>query len=315
MKFNRIIFIFIFLARFYNLSAQNDSLYSAKLDSNFATSDSVSFTSNSFSLLDSFKNEKIVQSFFNKTTLLPGIVNTIPLSNQFIERDLPFLKQIRPAIINDNAWKAWYIIGILIFIALIRIVNPRNFESATALVFDILFLSTIKKFKDTKLTWVTFHLFIVYVLSFSLILTQFFEINQLFNNFQYFQLVWIIAIIIFVVYLVKCIFYFIVGYLLNDLISSTKMVVNIIQISNFLGFVLLIFAVFYIYMNASELKQTIFFAMVGIFFTAIVYRLFRYVTNQISNSTLPFFYLFIYLCALEISPWLIFIKILNSYLS
>jgi hypothetical protein len=99
------------------------------------------------------------------------------------------------------------------------------------------------------------------------------------------------------------------------MVSSTKMIINTIQISSFLSFVLLLFSMFYIYLNGLQLTQTIFFAMVGIFFTAIIYRIVRYLLNQISNSTLPFFYLFIYLCALEISPWLIFIKILNSYLS
>jgi hypothetical protein len=316
MKFKKGFLIIFFMLSIEYAHPQNDT--SSALISNatsYFVDDTLILQSNSFSLLDSFKNEKILQTFFNKTYSLPGLSNTILLSNQAIERNLPFLKQIKPAIVYNNSWKAFYIIGILIFIALIRLLNPRNFESATSIMFDILFISSIKNFNDTKFTWVTFHLFIVYILSFSLILTQFFEYNQLFNNIEYYNLVWIVSLIIFIIYLIKFIIYFIVGYLLNDLNSSTKMVVNIIQISNFLGFVLILFAMFYIYVNALQLTQTIFFAMVGIFFTAILYRIFRYLTNQISNSTLPFFYLFIYLCALEISPWLIFIKILNSYLS
>lgn len=316
MEFKKSFLIMFFMLSIVCAFAQKDTSSAPISNStNYFVNDTLISQSNSFSLLDSFKNEKIIQSFFNKTSSLPGLSNTILQSNQAIERDLPFLKQIKPAIVYNNSWKAFYIIGILIFIALIRLLNPRNFESATSIMFDILFLSSIKNFNDSKFTWVTFHLFIVYILSFSLILTQFFEYNQLFNNIEYYNLVWIVSLIIFIIYLIKCIIYFIVGYLLNDLNSSTKMVVNIIQISNFLGFVLILFALFYIYVNTLQLTQTIFFAMVGIFFTAILYRLFRYLTNQISNSTLPFFYLFIYLCALEISPWLIFIKILNSYLS
>jgi hypothetical protein len=182
-------------------------------------------------------------------------------------------------------------------------------------VFDLFFLASIKGLKDAKFSWISVHLFIIYILSFSSILNQFFEYNQIFNEFEYNILIWIIATSIGIIYLLKFMIYFLVGFLLNDMISSTKMIINTIQISSFLSFVLLLFSMFYIYLTGLQITQTIFFAMVGIFFTAIIYRIVRYLLNQISNSTLPFFYLFIYLCALEISPWLIFIKILNSYLS
>jgi len=316
MIFKRIFLSMFFISALVNLNAQNTAIKTDKNDSTIIVKlDSALQISNTFSLLDSLKNERILLTIFNPTIKFPGLTNTIGLSDVSSQRELPFLKQIKPIYVNYNSWKIWFILCLILYIALIRLTNPRNFEEAAFLVFDLFFLSSINGLKDAKFSWISVHLFVIYILSFSLILNQFFEYNQIFNEFEYHILVWIISATILAIYLIKFLVYFIVGFLLNDMVSSTKMIINTIQISSFLSFVLLLFSMFYIYLNGLQLTQTIFFAMVGIFFTAIIYRISRYLLNQISNSTLPFFYLFIYLCALEISPWLIFIKILNSYLS
>ena len=316
MSFKRFflcIFIFCDLA---NLNAQDNTVNVLPSDSiNHSIIDSSIKKSNTFSLLDSLKNERILLSIFNPTIKFYGLSNTIGLTALSSQRELPFLKQIKPIYINNNHWKIWFILSLILYIALIRLASPRKFEESTFLVFDLFFLTSINGLKDAKFSWISVHLFIIYILSFSLILNHFFEYNQIFNEFEYYNLVWIIAGSIFLIYLIKFMVYFLVGFLLNDMISSTKMIINTIQISNFLSFVLLLFSIFYIYLSGLQLTQTIFFSVVAIFFTAIIYRIVRYLLNQISNSSLPFFYLFIYLCALEISPWLIFIKILNSYLS
>lgn len=279
------------------------------------SADSITIQQTSFTLIDTLKNKYIIKTIFNPTIKLKGINNAIGLTEIANERDLPFLKQIKNNQPSSNGWKVWFILILIFYLAIVRLNNQRNFLQDTSLVFDLLFLSSINRIKDSKLTWTSLHLFIIYILSFSLILTEFFQNNQIFNNLPYEILVWIIALGILIIYIIKFLVYFLVGYLLNDTISSAKMIINTIQISNFLSLVLLLFSIFYIYTIGLQLTQTIFFSMVAIFFTAIVYRIIRYLINQISNGTLPFFYLFIYLCALEISPWLIFIKILNSYLS
>ncbi len=310
-------FLCIFLLSAINIVIAQSSLINNSTNDSLLANYNDSFPTKieSYSLLDSLQNQATLKSIFNPTLKLKGITNTLSLTESNVPRDLPFLKQIKNVHTHNNAWKIWFILALILYLALVRLSNHRNFEQATSVVFDMLFLSTINRLKDSKFTWTSLHLFVIYILSFSLILTQFFEYNQIFNQTAYEILVWIIAGAILIIYLIKFIIYFIVGYLLNDMISSTKMIINTIQIANFLSFVLLVFSIFYIYIISLQLTQTIFFSMVAIFFTAIVYRIVRYLLNQISNGALPFFYLFIYLCALEISPWLIFIKILNSYLS
>jgi MFS family permease len=311
------VFLCMFLSNVINiLIAQNPAYFKKTNDLlSFNLTDSVLAQIPPFTLLDSLKNKYILNSIFHKTINLDGINNIIGLTEFGTERDLPFLKQIKNIPITNDGWKIWFILSIILYLALVRLNDQRNFEQDASVVFDLLFLSSIKRLKDSKLTWTSLHLFIIYILSFSLILIQFFQNNQIFNVISYQILVWIIAAGILIIYIIKFLVYFLVGYLLNDTISSAKMIINTIQISNFLGFILLIFSIFYIYIIGLQLTETIFFSMVAIFFTAIVYRIVRYLLNQISSGSLPFFYLFIYLCALEISPWLIFIKILNSYLS
>lgn len=320
MNFKKLFLCIFLLFALVSLNAQNNAANVLPIDSIYdsiskSIIDSTLSVSKTFSLLDSLKKERILLSIFNPTIKLSGLCNTIGLTDFSIQRDLPFLKQIKPIYVNNNNWKIWFILSLVLYIALIRLVSPRKFDESAFLVFDLFFLSSVNDLKDAKFSWISVHLYIIYILSFSLILNQFFEYNQIFNEFEYYKLVWIIAGSIGIIYIIKFLVYYLVGFLLNDMISSTKMIINTIQIANFLSFVLMLFSIFYIYLSGLQLTQTIFFAMVAIFFTAIVYRIVRYLLNQISSSTLPFFYLFIYLCALELSPWLIFIKILNSYLS
>ncbi|MES2381579.1 MAG: DUF4271 domain-containing protein [Bacteroidota bacterium] len=274
-----------------------------------------SLINNKFSLLDSLANNAICNSIFNPTVKLKSAIPIQVVMELNNTRDLPFLKQIKPAIVINNEWKIWYLLLLLLYLALVRLSNPRNFEQAIVSVFDLSFLSSINQWKDGKFTWTSFHLFLIYILSFSYILAQFFAYNQLLNQFNYLVLSLIIAGVILLVYIIKFIVHFIVGYLLDDTNSSLKMIINTVQIANFSSLILLLFAIFYTFINNSDFVQAIFFTIVGIFFTGILYRLIRYFINQVTKSTLPFFYIFIYLCALEISPWLIFIKILNNYLS
>ncbi len=274
-----------------------------------------SLINNKFSLLDSLANNAISNSLFNPTVKLKSAVPIQMVMELNNTRDLPFLKQIKPAIVVNNEWKIWYLLLLLLYLALVRLSNPRNFEQSIVSVFDLSFLTGINQWKDGKFTWASFHMFLIYILSFSYILAQFFAYNQLLNQFNYLVLSLLIAGIISLVYIIKFIVHFIVGYLLDDTSSSLKMIINTIQIANFSSLILLLFAIFYTFINDSDFVQAIFFTIVGIFFTGILYRLIRYFINQVTKSTLPFFYIFIYLCALEISPWLIFIKILNNYLS
>ncbi len=296
------------------LQAQNVNK-ALPLDSMLSSAAVDTISKNTFSLLDTLQNKAISNSIFNFSHKLKSTVPIQMYMDVDTTRDLPFLKQIKPAASNNNQWKFWYLLILVFYVALVRITSIKNFEHSVVSLFDLTFLGNINQWKDTKFTWSSLHMFIIYILSFAFILAQFFAYNKLFNQFSYLALSISIAGVIFVVYIIKFIVHLTVGYLIDDVGSSIKMIINTIQIANFTSLVLLLFAIFYTFILDNDFIQAIFFTIVGVFFTGILYRLIRYFINQVNKSTLPFFYIFIYICALEISPWLIFIKILNNYLS
>ncbi len=313
MKFKQIIFV-IQLAFMSALQAQkvNSAL---PLDTAVSSTAIDTISKHTFSLLDTLQNKAISTSIFNFSHKLKSAIPIQMYMDVNTNRDLPFLKQIKPAVSNNNQWKFWYLLILVLYVALVRLSSLKNFEHSVVSLFDLTFLSNISQWKDTKFTWSSLHIFIIYILSFAYILAQFFAYNKLFNQFSYLGLSITIAGVIFVVYIIKFIVHLTVGYLIDDVGSSIKMIINTIQIANFTSLVLLLFAIFYTFILDNDFIQAIFFTIVGVFFTGILYRLIRYFINQVNKSTLPFFYIFIYICALEISPWLIFIKILNNYLS
>ena len=142
--------MFIFCA-LINLNAQNNAVNDLPNDSiNDSISnsiiDSTLTISKTFSLLDSLKNERILLSIFNPTIKLSGISNTIGLSELSSQRELPYLKQIKPIYVNNNHWKIWFILSLILYLALIRLASPRKFEESAFSVFDFFFLSSIHNF-------------------------------------------------------------------------------------------------------------------------------------------------------------------------
>jgi hypothetical protein len=149
MSFKRFflcIFIFCVLV---NLNAQDNTVNVLPIDSiNYSIIDSTLNESSTFSLLDSLKNERILLSIFNPTIKFYGLSNTIGLTALSSQRELPFLKQIKPIYVNNNHWKIWFILSLILYIALIRLASPRKFEESTFLVFDLFFLTSINGLKE-----------------------------------------------------------------------------------------------------------------------------------------------------------------------
>ncbi len=263
---------------------------------------------------DSFNNKGLSKSYFMPYEKYIGIQTSENILTENAQRDLPYLKQIIVKPVKENRWKFWFLIGLVFYISIIRLVNDKSFEQAAFSLFDISGLSQIRDAKSSGFNFNYFHLFLCYILSFSFVLTLFFEYNQIFEIYPYHILVWIVSGILFLVYLCKFILHSFLGGLIKESATSIKLIISTVQVCNFTGLVLLFFALFYAYMPSQQAVNAIFFTLVGIFFTSIIYRIFRFLISGLSSRSLPIFYLFVYICALEIAPWLVIIKVLNNYL-
>lgn len=74
-----------------------------------------------------------------------------------------------------------------------------------------------------------------------------------------------------------------------------------------MGFSLLPFT-FFIYYNVSEFGQYLYFIVLGAFMLMVVYRFFRFLALFLKNGV-PILYFILYLCALEVIPVLLVVKL------
>lgn len=308
----------IILVFLVNMAWSQGSATRPQADSfSFARSDSAGVhTARKGNYLDSLRNERWIKKDYLPTETLKGIQTAQTMVSEAADRDLPYLKQIHLRDKSNSNWKFWYLVGLLLYIAIVRLINERNFDTAAFALFNLNGLSGVKSFKTSDFNASFLHLFLCYVFSLSFIFTLFFEQNHLFEHYYpYHIMVWIITFVLLAAYLVKFLIHLLLGFLVSDTASSVRFILSTFNVANFTGLILMLMAAFYAYIPFAQLSEALFFIIVSIFFTGVAYRILRFFWAGLSSHTLPFFYIIMYLCALEISPWLILLKILNNYLT
>jgi hypothetical protein len=104
-----------------------------------------------------------------------------------------------------------------------------------------------------------------------------------------------------------------IGELLNFSHLSQGLITNTISLNGFLSFLMLPLSIVYIYNSGIFLGNATFYTLVAIFFIGVIFRNLHMFFMAISALRFPIIYLFIYICALEILPWLLLFKILDNY--
>jgi len=125
------------------------------------------------------------------------------------------------------------------------------------------------------------------------------------GGFIYFFL--IVSGSILLVYSIKTIFLWIIGFVFKDREKFTEYLFNTFLINKILGMALLPIVICLAFIPQTELVLI----KIGIFLfvSTYVYRLIRGLIIGSSNTNFSMFYLFLYLCTLEILPTIVFIKI------
>ena len=125
------------------------------------------------------------------------------------------------------------------------------------------------------------------------------------GGFIYFFL--IVSGSILLIYSIKTIFLWIIGFVFKDREKFTEYLFNTFLINKILGMALLPIVICLAFIPQTEPVLI----KIGILlcFSTYVYRLIRGLIIGSSNANFSMFYLFLYLCTLEILPTIIFIKI------
>lgn len=280
-----------------------DSLYA---DSMFNLSQARTGT---FGLLDTISNDTMLRSVFKNYSLIRNVY----FERKQARRDLPTVKEVRVQPVNSNQWKFWVILFILAYIAFVRISNSNNFRVFILSVFNLKLSRKIWDDQRSFFGFVIVQLFAIYVFIAAMFITNYMELKQLKFTDSYLRQFAFVLLIILAAYFAKFFLHMILGWLLKMQNLAVGFISNTISVNNFVALVIFPFAVFSIYANnslwANVLSQTI----IAIFMLSILYRVVRIVLLSNSFFSFPTFYLFLYLCALEIAPWFIIVKFLTSY--
>lgn len=274
-------------------------------------SDSVFYTvqkKNGNTLLDSIANESNLRRIFKPYLFI---------QNKYVEkikfkRDLPNAKEIvkRPAV--PAPWKFWVVIFIVLYISLIRIFNPINFKTFLLSVFNLKLSERIWEEQRSAFTFIFLQMFAIYIFIASLFITFQLELKAIdFIDNRLWQFAAISGLLT-LIYFGKFLMHAILGYLLKMNKLAIGFVSNTITVNNFIALVIFPLIIFMNYHYDELWSVVLTQSIVSLFFISVGYRIIRIFMLSASFFSFPVIYLILYLCSLEILPWLIIIKYLNA---
>jgi hypothetical protein len=282
----------------------SDSLYT---DSVFR----VAVTANKvpYGLMDTITNDTILTAIFK---------SYVNINNQYIERklvrkNLPTVKEIKSRPVEQNKWKFIVIILIVAYVAFVRISNSNNFRTFILSVFNLKLSRKIWEDQRSFFGFVIIQLFAIYLFIAAMFITNYMEIKHILFFDSYSIQYVAVLVVLTIVYLSKFLLHYILGLLLQMKNLAIGFVSNTISVNNFVALIIFPVTIFGIYANNPMLAMVLSQAIIAIFFVSVLYRLVRIVLLSNSFFSFPTFYLFLYLCALEIAPWFIIVKFLNNY--
>ncbi len=147
---------------------------------------------------------------------------------------------------------------------------------------------------------ITFSLFIFFTIHYFVN----FKENNLYNIFTFLKIFGLVSFLIFAKWLITSF----IGFVFKNNNASSYFLLNSLIFNIVLGLLLLPFDIFLFY-SIQSIAQNLLFVGFLIILIINAIRYFRYLIIGISYSKFSQFYLFLYLCTLEILPLLILIKI------
>ncbi len=263
-----------------------------------------------WTILDSISNDSLLRKTFKPYL---DITNVYSGNQSFvIRRDIPTLKEVYERESRNDNWKFWVVLFILTYIALIRITNSNNFRLFILSVFNMKLSEKIWEEHRSIFGSIIFQLFAIYIFIASLFITCAMEITRFsFNRNGFYQFVIIVGILM-LVYIVKFIIHTSLGYLLKMKKLAIGFVSNTVSVNNFIALVIFPFIIFMIYNQHTLWTNVLNQAIVSLFFVSVIYRVGRIFFLGNVFFSFPRIYLILYLCSLEILPWLLIIKFINT---
>ncbi|MCG9880462.1 MAG: DUF4271 domain-containing protein [Bacteroidia bacterium] len=292
------------------LAKSNDSLQVGSLDSSSTHTASVKLGPQN--LLDSMAEPNTLRHYFFLNEQITKIIE--PGSNIEQSRDLPLLKAIHVRNKPREAWKFWTILFNLLFLAIIRLIHIKRFDEIISSAFDL--QADFSQYADKAGTYVASHtgLFFNFIIATSFFISSLLAQNHQLDTSNYYSFFLKLSLGIFILYIIKIFINLFIGYLFKIKQMSSVIIFNALVLNNVLGVALVFLNLFYVFVNDTEIVNIIASVSIVTILLSVIYRQVKNILMISQVSKFQFVYILLYLCTLEILPWLVIFKVfLNSW--
>ena len=209
-----------------------------------------------------------------------------------------------------DQWVIGIIIGLLLYTAILNRIMSKDFESVWQSFYNKRVLSQVGKEDGLINSWTFIGLFLLFGLTFGLFLYQLAQYNNVYYSVSGVRLFISLSLIILILFAIKFVIVKFLGFVfnINKLVSEYLSVLYLTYFN--IAFVFLPVTVCFSLLTNQLIPYILVIAIVLIVII-FIWQYLRSSVNIISNILFHKFYLFVYLCALEICPILILIKALN----
>lgn len=209
-----------------------------------------------------------------------------------------------------DQWVIFMVIGLLIYSALLNIIMNKDVRHVVLSFYSKRALVQAGK-EDTQINfWAFAGLFVLFGLTFGLFLYQLAAYKSIYYSVSGFRLFTSFVVIILLLFAAKFLILRFIGFVF-DIQKVVTEYVSVLYLTYFnIAFVFLPVTVCFTLLAAQFIPVLLVIA-VALMVIIFTWLYLRSSVNIISNFRFHKFYLFVYLCALEICPVLILIKALN----
>ena len=229
-----------------------------------------------------------------------------PVSSRLAKASVP---AGRPRNMRD-AWIIAVIIGLLIYVALLNVFLSKDIRSVLQSFYNKHALSQSDKEAGLINSWAFVGLFLLFSLTFGLVLYQITVYRNVSYSTSGFQLFLSLSLLVVALLALKFLVLKFIGFVF-DIGAVVSEYIGVLNLTYFnIGFIFLAVGTCFSLISAQFIPWLL-RIMLGSIAIVFAWQYLRNSVGIISNFRFHKFYLFIYLCALEICPILILIKALN----
>lgn len=268
--------------------------------------------SKKYTLLDTLRNPTLLRTYFFIHEQIKG---TKVISNQkTYNRSVPGVKQIKLRPSTGYNWKFWLMVLMVVLIIAARLTNVKIFDQILSDTYQINNFTINTSARESAIIVINVLLYLVFSAAIALFAVIYLENKQFIAielNLQSFVKIFSY---IHVIYISKFLIIKVVSAIAKLEDMARILIVNTISVNNLTGFIIIPVLLIYSYSQGIQVKHISLIAAGIVIISSVVFRLVKNFISAIGLQQYPIIYIFIYLCGLEIVPWLITFKLLIKHL-